>query len=250
MPGADQVAEVLAHRVGRALVPILHAAVLGQRLLGGQDFDKAAAEVVEAIRAANVLVQAHRLKLREHVDLVDAAVEAVGERDVDQAVLAGQRHRRLGAVRGERLQSSAATTTQTLTATTRCTVQNLSTKAGYNQPLIDKIDQPARHHDGLDHCLPASNSTTRSSARAAASSVAVSASAATATFDRSLPFICTGISIVSSRAAPGQTPATLVGQRVADGPVPATILRPCGVRTARATARTAPAPPAAAPIAS
>ena len=88
------------------LVRLLH------RLLGGQDFDEAAAEIVEAVRAADVAVQAHRLELREHVDLVDLAVDAVRERDVDQPILAGQRHGRLGAVGRQRQQPRAAPAAQ------------------------------------------------------------------------------------------------------------------------------------------
>ena len=83
-----------------------------ERLLGGEDFDEAAAEVVEAVRAADVAVQAHRLELREHVDLVDLAVDAVRERDVDQPILAGQRHGRLRAIGRERQQPRAATAAQ------------------------------------------------------------------------------------------------------------------------------------------
>ena len=99
MSGCEQVAQVLAHGVGGALVPVVPVVGLVDRLLGGQDLDEAAAEVVEAVRAADVAVQAHRLELREHVDLVDAAVDAVRERNVDQPILAGQRHGRLRAIR-------------------------------------------------------------------------------------------------------------------------------------------------------
>ena len=99
-----EVAQVLAHGVGGALVPV---GALAVGLLGGQDLDEAAAEVVEAVRAADVPVQADRDELREHVDAVQPAVDAVGDRDVDQPVLAGQRHGRLGAILGERIQPRA-----------------------------------------------------------------------------------------------------------------------------------------------
>ena len=97
--GLREVAQVLAHGVGRALVPVALVVVFVHRLLGGEDFDEAAAEVVEAVGAADVAVQAHRLKLREHVDPVHAAVDAVRQRNVDQPILAGQRHGRLRAIR-------------------------------------------------------------------------------------------------------------------------------------------------------
>jgi len=67
---------------------------------------------VEAVRLPNVPMQTHRKKLREHVDPIEAAVDAVGKRDVDQPVLASKRHRRLGAKSGERLQPRAATASQ------------------------------------------------------------------------------------------------------------------------------------------
>ncbi len=52
--GLLQVAEVLADGVGGALVPV--GAV--ERLLGGEDLDEAAAELVEVVRVADVAVQA------------------------------------------------------------------------------------------------------------------------------------------------------------------------------------------------
>ncbi len=84
----QDVAQVLAHGVGRALIPVVLVVGLVHRLLGGEDFDEAAAEIVEAIRAADVAVQARRLELREHVDLVDLAVDAVRDRNVDEPILA------------------------------------------------------------------------------------------------------------------------------------------------------------------
>ena len=52
-------------------------------------------------------VEAHRLVLREHQHLAQAAVEAVGEREVDDAVAAAEGHRRLGPVARQRLQPRA-----------------------------------------------------------------------------------------------------------------------------------------------
>ena len=100
--GLFDVADVLPHGVGRALIPVGPGI---RRLLGGQHFDEAAGEVVEAVGPANVAVQAHREELREHVDPVEPAVDAVGQRDVDQPVLGRQRHRRLRADFRERIQA-------------------------------------------------------------------------------------------------------------------------------------------------
>ena len=80
--GLGQITQILAHRVGGALIPV---GSLRHGLLGRQDFDEAAAEIVEAIRAANMPVQADREELRQHVDPIQLAVDAVRERNVDQA---------------------------------------------------------------------------------------------------------------------------------------------------------------------
>ena len=52
-------------------------------------------------------VEAVRLVLRQHDDLEVAGVDEVGEREVDQAVDAAERHRRLGPVGGQRHQPLA-----------------------------------------------------------------------------------------------------------------------------------------------
>jgi hypothetical protein len=106
--GLLQGAEVLPHGVGRALIPI--RAVVG--LLGGQNLDEPAGEHVEVVGPANMPVQAHRVELREHVDAIQAAVDAVRKRNIDQSILARQGHRRLGAKFGERIQACAAATAE------------------------------------------------------------------------------------------------------------------------------------------
>ncbi len=52
-------------------------------------------------------VEAHRLVLREHQDLAQAAVEAVGEREIDDPISPAERDRRLGPVARQRLQPRA-----------------------------------------------------------------------------------------------------------------------------------------------
>ncbi len=76
---------------------------LSMRLLGGEDFDEAAVEGVEDIRAADMLVQAGGIELREHVDAVQAAVDAVGDGDVDEAILSGHGNGRFGTDLGQRV---------------------------------------------------------------------------------------------------------------------------------------------------
>ena len=85
--------EVLAHGVGRTLVPV----AVVHRLLGREDVHEAAREHVEPVGLRDVPVQALAVELGEDVDAVDAGVQAVADRHVDQAEAAAHRHRGLGA---------------------------------------------------------------------------------------------------------------------------------------------------------
>ena len=105
MSGRLQVADVLPHGVGGALIPVGTV----ERLLGGEDFDEAAVERIERVGAADVPMQADGVELRQHVDPVHAAIDAIRDRHVDQPILAGQRHRRLGAKFGERIKPRSPT---------------------------------------------------------------------------------------------------------------------------------------------
>ena len=58
-------------------------------------------EHVELVGVGDVPVQADGQELRQDVDAVEAAVDAVADRDVDEAVLAGDRDGRLGPELGE-----------------------------------------------------------------------------------------------------------------------------------------------------
>ena len=94
---------VLAHGVGGALIP----RGVRRRLFGGEDFHEAAAEVVELVGLRDVPVQRGGVELRQQIDAAQAGVDAVGDRDVHEAVFAGERHRRLGAFLREREQPLA-----------------------------------------------------------------------------------------------------------------------------------------------
>ena len=89
---------VLAHRVRRALEPLL---VRG-RLRGGQDLDEAVPAKPHArpdvVRAGEVAVEGGGVELGEDVHLVDAGVDAVGHGDVDEAVGAADGDGGLGAL--------------------------------------------------------------------------------------------------------------------------------------------------------
>src|SRR5262249_22686877 len=92
--------QVLPHGVCRSLVPLLPF----ERLLGREDFYEAAAEQVELVRLIDVPVKTDRVELREDVDAIEPAVEAVRDRDVDEAVFAGQWHGGLGPQLRERVE--------------------------------------------------------------------------------------------------------------------------------------------------
>ena len=95
---AGEVARRLAHGVGRALEPVR---VVG-RLLGGQDVDEAAREQVHPVRLRDVPVERGRVELREDEHPPQPGVQAVADGDVDQPVLAADRHRGLRAHERER----------------------------------------------------------------------------------------------------------------------------------------------------
>src|SRR6185369_5434321 len=97
--------DVLVNRVRRALVPIPVGALLRRK-----DFDELVeARIEEAPAALQVADEAMRLVLRADVDAADAGVQAIGEREVDDAELPAESHGWLGAPIGELLQSAAAT---------------------------------------------------------------------------------------------------------------------------------------------
>ena len=106
--GLLQVAEVLPHGVGRALVPV--APFHG--LLSGEDLHEPPIERIEVVGAADVAVQADGIELGQHVDAVQSAVDAVGQGDVDQPVLARQRHGGLRSHLGQRIESRATSAAQ------------------------------------------------------------------------------------------------------------------------------------------
>ena len=100
--------QILTHGVGRPLVPVPVLDTLRRR----QQIDEPRAEDVEAIGLSDVTVQAGRVELGQHEDLVDPGVQAVADRNVDEPELAGHRYRRLGAILRQRPESAALTTTQ------------------------------------------------------------------------------------------------------------------------------------------
>ena len=97
--------EVLVDGVGRAAVPpvLIHA------LLRGQQVDELVELVAQERPAAlQVAQQAVRFVLREHADAPHPGVQAVGQREIDDAELAAEVHGRLGAPVGQMRQARPA----------------------------------------------------------------------------------------------------------------------------------------------
>ncbi len=108
-PLLAQIIEVAQHGVGGAAVPLLP----GARLVGLEQPDPAAGAIeVPRLSDPDVLVEGVRLVLGQHRDVEDARVDAVGEREVDDAIPAGKRHRGLGAHVGENPQTRTGSTCQ------------------------------------------------------------------------------------------------------------------------------------------
>ncbi len=89
--------------------------VLG-RLRGRQHLHKAVAAKLDAVAkvvgARQMPVQRRGIELGQHVDLADAAVDAVAHGHVDEPVGATDRHRRLRALLREGVQPAAGASTQ------------------------------------------------------------------------------------------------------------------------------------------
>ena len=96
--GLAQIVDVLEHGVGRAAVPLL----MPLALVGLHQPHAAAGPVeIPGPADADVLVERARQVLRQHADVEDARVDAVGEGEVDDAEPTGKGDGRLGPVLGE-----------------------------------------------------------------------------------------------------------------------------------------------------
>src|ERR1035438_9865805 len=98
-----EVNQVLADGIGGALIP----GRVGVGLLGGEDFHEPAGKVVELVGLRDVLVQGGGVEHGQQVNTSQAGVDAVGDGDIDQTILAGQRYGRFGALLCQREQACA-----------------------------------------------------------------------------------------------------------------------------------------------
>ncbi len=101
----------LSVRVQRVGIPGMPARLTGGLLLRRDHAQATVAPVEVPGPAAGQHVQnALRLVLDEHPDVIDPAVPQVGEGEVQQAIGAGERERRLGAIVGEHAHTTALAT--------------------------------------------------------------------------------------------------------------------------------------------
>ena len=98
--GADGI-NILVNGVGGALIPLVTDAL--HRREDFDEFSHFAAQDVPAF--ADVAVQRQRFVLRENVDAAQIGVQAIGKRDVDDAVNAAEGDGRLGPVASERIEA-------------------------------------------------------------------------------------------------------------------------------------------------
>ena len=131
--------EILADRVGGALIPRLFVA----GLLGSEDVNKPAAEAVKLVGLLDVLVQGCRVKLRQDEDLIKPRIQAVTDWDVDQAVVTRQRHRRLAAILGQRVKAGAPAAAHDDTDDSRKGVHSRS-NTGSLAPPRNRLKRKAR----------------------------------------------------------------------------------------------------------
>src|SRR5258706_564455 len=97
--------EVLVNRVRRALVPVVRDPLLRRKHLDELVEARAVEEAPATLDMAN---EAMRLVLGADIDPANARIDAVGEREIDDAELARERDRGLRAPVGELLQARAA----------------------------------------------------------------------------------------------------------------------------------------------
>ena len=78
------------------------SALVSDELLRRQDLHKPAREMIEFVRLRNMSMQRSGIKLRQQINPAQPGVDAIGNGNVHDPVLARERHRRFGALFGQR----------------------------------------------------------------------------------------------------------------------------------------------------
>ena len=85
--------QIPTHCIRRALIPIIGLV----RLLSGKDIHEAAAKLIQVVGVLDMPVEGSRMKLGKNKNTVYPRIQTVADRNIDQTILAGQRHRRFTA---------------------------------------------------------------------------------------------------------------------------------------------------------
>src|ERR1700722_15434427 len=97
----EEIAEILTHRVCRALVPARGF----RRLLSRENLDKILRKIIKFIAGIDMAMQRGTVELRQDITPPESRVETVTDRYIDQSIFSGQRDRRFRAVLGQRKQA-------------------------------------------------------------------------------------------------------------------------------------------------
>lgn len=108
-PFLFQRVDVLVNGIGGTLVPVFVNALLWRHHV--DEFTQFAAEEMTPTDV-DMPVQAHGLVLREDQHFAQAAIQAIGQGEIDDAVGASERHRRLGSISGQGFQPRPLATCQ------------------------------------------------------------------------------------------------------------------------------------------
>ena len=88
---AHEVTRGFANRIGRPRNQFVFSGVIS----AARDFDKPLTEEIHPVGLADVPVERRRVELRQHEDATNVGVQAVADRDVDEAILPLDRNGRL-----------------------------------------------------------------------------------------------------------------------------------------------------------
>ena len=105
---SEDVPDILSHRVGVPLVP----RAVPYRLLGGEDMDKSVGELIEPVALLNMTVKRHGVELRQDIDVANLGIDTVADREIDEAVLTGDRNGRFCPVPRQGKETAAPSSTE------------------------------------------------------------------------------------------------------------------------------------------
>ena len=106
---ASDVPEIFSNRISGSFIPVGPGI---RCLLGCQHLDETASELIKRVSTANMLMQTCGHELGNDKNSIDTTVDAIRNRDINQAILPREWHRRLGANPGQRRQSRSSTSSK------------------------------------------------------------------------------------------------------------------------------------------